>query len=638
MVRRKKIGPKWWQLVRIIRAKLSDPDGRTQLLLYASVLGFGFAVFGIADRTLMSPDDVSQPEHRFGWNEAIAKAEAPGIAAEMPKFAITDADGNVVSGAGKSAELWKFAKAINDGKHIPTWRQESGDCVSMGWSNAIAYRMSVQIVKEQRNEILKIPFPPYIYGISRVQIGKRQLGRGAGSIGAWAAKGSQAYGVLPTEEATRLGYQYSGRLADQWGWTGPPQPAVNYASKFRIRTVSQVRTWEDVRDALTHGYPVTIASNVGFMGGSYDRDGKRWLRARGNWGHQMCIVGVEDRPDQQKGAYILNSWGVDAHPKPLNDEPPGGFWADAQDVQRIVSQGDSWAYSDFDGFPSTDEVGGDWTAFRTVAQADPQEAELVARAEQPEPMPILLETRKMFSLPFLYCVLCIAVAMFAYGLYRKYGNGKHVGTVGALLIAACFIGIADRAEAGHRRRLQMRQQYAAAVPRCSCPAGVCAAGQCAANGCVSGQCATAKCVNGSCSTGHVRPASKPRNPNAGLLPELQGTEVAAEKLPDDIFQAFGADEKPLEAWTSFPPPAKALRTYADCFATEKDFVLVIGTEQQAQMELETSNKPVAHELRHPLIAPGTYRIFLDRGRLALLPLKHQPVAALPANWTAFQGS
>lgn len=617
MTRRKKYGPKWWQVWRIVGDKLRDPDGRTQLLLYAGAVLFGFAIFGIADRTLVVPDDITDHEHRFGWNETIAKAEAPVIAASMPKFAITDADGKVLSGEGKSAELWKFAKLVNGGKHIATWRQESGDCVSMGWSNAIAYRQAYQIAKEQRNEILKIPFPPYAYGTSRVLIGKRQLGRGAGSVGAWAAQASLSWGVLPTDKANELGFHYSGRLADNWGWNGPPKATTEYGSKFRIRTVAQVRSWDDLRDALVHGFPVTIASNVGFNGGSYDRDGKRWLRAAGSWPHQMCVIGVEDRPDRLKGAYIINSWGTDAHPRPLNDEPLGGFWADAKTIQRIVSQGDSWAYSDFDGFPATDDVGGDWTAFKAEAQADPQEAELVARVEQPDPKPVLLETRKMFSLPFLYCVMVLAVVMFVYGIYRKYGNGKYVGLMGAILIGACLIGVADRAQAGHRRRLQMRQTYAASA--CNCPTGVCALGQCAANGCANGQCATANCANGKCSTGYVRPAGKPRNPNAGLSPELQGTEVAAEKLPADIFNAFEQPDIGLQAWTSFAPADRSLRTYEDCYEHEKDFVLVVGSESDALMELEASSKPVAWEASHKQIAAGKYRVF-DAGGLKIEPL------------------
>lgn len=327
-------------------------------------------VVGILDGTMVAVPDVSAPENRFGWDEGSAKVDAPRIAAQMPAFAITDTDGNVLSGAGKSAELWRFAKVCNNGKHIPTWRQESGDCVSMGWSNALAYRMAYQIAQDGRSEKLEIPFPPYMYGVSRVQIGKRRI-RGQGSVGAWAAQGSQSYGVATTPQAESNGFKYSGKLADNWGWNGPPKVLIDLGKQHRVNQISPVRSWEDVRDALAYGFTVTVASNVGFDGGYYDRDGKRWLKRGGRWAHQMCFVGMEDRPGRSKGAFCLNSWGVDAHPKPIGDEPPGGFWVDWQTVQAMVQQGDSWAYSDFDGFViDADTSGADWNIFKQDVIAD----------------------------------------------------------------------------------------------------------------------------------------------------------------------------------------------------------------------------------------------------------------------------
>lgn len=609
MVKRK---PKrsWRNVIGNMCGLLFTRAGRAQIGGY---VGFGLiliAVGGLVDRSIFSADEITPEAERFGWNEALAKQEAPQIAAEMPKFAITDENGDVVTGEGKNAELWKFAKIANDGKNIPTWRQESGDCVSMGWSNAIAYRMGFQIAKEQRNEILKIPFAPYMYGISRVQIGKRQLGRGAGSVGAWAAKGSQSYGVLPTEEANRLGFTYSGRLADQWGWSGPPKPTIDYASKFRIRTVSQVRTWADTRDALVHGYPVTVASNVGFQGGSVDRDSKRWLRARGSWGHQMCFIGVEDRPGREKGAYIINSWGADAHPKPLNDEPPGGFWVDSQTVERMVSQGDSWAYSDFDGFPASDTTGADWNAFKeeVEAEANGPDAELVARAEQPEAKPFMWEWRKMVPLSVCALLLIVGCGIFAGSMFEKYGLPKGSGTLGALLIAATFFGIGERLEAGHRKKLARMQAY---------------------------QSQAGPCVNGRCPTTYVRPPGQVANPSAGLPAEMKPAPKVnqVEPVPADAevaFNAFGpmppvVESKPDHAWTAWPMDVKHLRSYRDCFEHEHEFVLVIGSETEALMALESTDKPVAFETAHASIKPGTWHVF-DSGGHKMIEAIGQPPA------------
>lgn len=670
MVRRK---PKrsWRNVITNLWGMLFTRAGRAQ---YGLFVGFGLIVISVAgliDRSLFSPDEITPEAARFGWNETIAKAEAPRIAAQMPKFAITDEDGNAVTGAGKHAELWKFTKLANGGKHIATWRQESGDCVSMGWSNAIAYRQGFQIAREQRNEILKIPFPPYMYGISRVQIGKRSLGRGAGSIGAWAAQGSQAYGVLPVEAANQLGFTYSGRLADQWGFQGPPQSTVDYARKFRIRTVSQVKSWEDVRDALVHGYPCTVASNVGFMGGHQDRDGKRWLRARGNWGHQMCFIGVEDRPSREKGAYCLNSWGVDAHPRPLNDEPPGGFWVDWQTVQRMVQQGDSWAYSDFDGFPGDAEA--DWNAFKleVEAEADEQSTELINRVEQPEEKPFMWEWRKMIPLSLCVILLIAGLGIFLASLFEKHGLPKGSGTVGTILLCAAILAIGDRAFAGKRHRLQMQQQsnymplptikqttnspiphvMLGSAPWCKyCPQQKAMLQAAEKAGLITKLEEFNTDVSGMlywCDGGLPTTAWEDSNGKlwriAGacsiehLMSEYQRTEALAAKEPKsdpaphrpqvaelEAFNAFGPlpiESKPEQAWTAFP--ARYLRSYADCFETESDFVLVIGSETEALMTLETTDKPVAHEVSHPQIDPGTYHIVKRDGRLVKEPIRKQ---------------
>lgn len=615
MVRRKKSNRSWWNVVGHCMAMLKDREGRIQLGLYVGLGLIVFASGGLIDRTWFTPIEISPEAARFGWNEALAKVEAPVIAAQMPKFAITDADGNVLSGEGQSAELWKFAKAANGGKHIATWKQESGDCVSMGATNAQAYRMAFQKVKDQRNEVLKIPFPPYTYGGSRVIIGHGQLGRSPGAVGAWAAQFSQSHGVYTVEQAALDGFVYSGRLADQWGQTGPPKKAIEFGRKFRIRTVSQVKSWQDVRDALVHGYPVTVASNVGFTGGSYDSDGKRWLRPRGNWGHQMCFIGAEDRAGRDKGAYCLNSWGADAHPQPLNDEPPGGFWVDSQTVQRMVGQGDSWAYSDFDGFPASDDAGADWTAFRREATTS-EDAELVARAEQPEPKPVLKEVRQMIPLEILLPILLAGAVLFMLCLFFKYP--QQVGTAGAILLAISMIGIADRAaEAGARRRAQRMQQFTAS--QCACPNGVCAAGQCATAQCVNGQCVNDGqkfCVGGFCYPSKA--AYEASVAKKELRKQSPGIEVAAEKLPADIFNAFGDpfDVSHTQAWTAMAP-AKALRSYADCWEHEREFVLVIGKETEAVKELERTDKPVAFEVAHKSIKPGAYRIFEQNGRLSI---------------------
>lgn len=445
----------WWNVAGHIYTLTQSQSGRIQLAIYVSLILLTAGIAGLIDANTWSKvEPVTPDEFKMGWDEATAKAESPRIAAMMPKFAIVDANGDPVSGAGKNAELWKFEKIANGGKHITCYRQETGDCVANGAGRVIACRQAVQIAREGRNEVLKIPDPMYIYGISRVQIGKRQLGRGAGSIGSWAGQGTQAYGVLSRESAESMGYPYSGRLADKWGWEGPPANAIAEARKFRIRTISQINNAADCRDALVNGYPVTVASNRGFTGGTYDRDGKRWLRAGGSWAHQMAILGVEDRPGREKGFWIQNSWGENAHPKPLNDEPLGGFWADWKTVDSMLKQGDSWAFSDFDGFPAA-EI--DWQTFvDDVAESgDADNKAAVVAADEPEPEPILKETRKMYAFPVSLILLLTGVSLGLGCLFyrskfcEKYKRGFR--TAASILLIVGLLSASITAEAGGRR-------------------------------------------------------------------------------------------------------------------------------------------------------------------------------------------
>jgi hypothetical protein len=66
----------------------------------------------------------------------------------------------------------------------------------------------------------------------------------------------------------------------------------------------------------------------------------------------MAIIGV--KKGSRPGFFIQNSWGSDwiRGPRVPADAPAGGFWADESVVDRMLRQGDSWAFSDAVGFPA----------------------------------------------------------------------------------------------------------------------------------------------------------------------------------------------------------------------------------------------------------------------------------------------
>jgi hypothetical protein len=160
----------------------------------------------------------------------------------------------------------------------------------------------------------------------------------------------QTYGVL---DAQYEGVpEYSGRVAKTWGRRGPPEEFIEHAKQFCVKTVAPVRSAAEVRDAVCNGYPVTIASNWGGRMQPRVVDGRLVNERSGTWNHQMCIIGYDGETGSEPYYYVLNSWGAAAHGTPPDDAPPGGFWIRTKDVEYIVKQGDSFAFSDFDGFPA----------------------------------------------------------------------------------------------------------------------------------------------------------------------------------------------------------------------------------------------------------------------------------------------
>lgn len=285
----------------------------------------------------------------FGWDAEAAKSElTKRIVAAMPPFGIEGARANETA----NVRLWEYAEQI--GVEPSVYRQQTGDCVSFGGcKNSINILQCVQIALGQRKEFEEV-FPCYSYGISRVQIGQRRMGHSAGSCGAWMAKAvsDPRYGVLSADAPGVP--EYSGRLADDWGYNGPPEKFISIAKSHIVKATALMRTAADARDAICNGYPVSICSNYGFsVRKSHDRLLGRHDR---EWRHSMCLIGYDGSEDGRKAGggepvYLCwNSWGPNYFQKPLQGEPACSFWLRESDVAGIIAQRDSYAYSGFTGF------------------------------------------------------------------------------------------------------------------------------------------------------------------------------------------------------------------------------------------------------------------------------------------------
>lgn len=285
----------------------------------------------------------------FGWVDKPDDVKAVVAAAGIPDFADTPA-GKAVQG-DEDRFLWQAVRKVND--RGPPWypdvnQQSVGCCVGCGYKHSVDVCQAIQILSGRAAEWKPVAVE-VIYGGSRVEVGGGQIG-GDGSVGAWAAKWCRDYGVVPMAKYAGADLtEFSPARARQFGSRGVPADIEAEARKFPVKSTALVKTWEDVKRAVAQGYPVAVCSNQGF---TMTRDAAGFARPSGQWAHCMAIIGVRggDRP----GAFVLNSWGDQAHTGPVwpADMPVAGFWADAATIDRMVRQGDSFALSDMVGFPS----------------------------------------------------------------------------------------------------------------------------------------------------------------------------------------------------------------------------------------------------------------------------------------------
>lgn len=295
----------------------------------------------------IGPDGV---EYFGGWQRDDAAIAVNLDPVRTLQFAATPA-GKVVQG-DEDVFLWRAVRQAA-GKTDPWYpnidQGKTGSCVGAGNKHGVDVAQAVQIVSGKRAEFKPVSAEA-IYAFSRVEIGGGKI-RGDGSVGAWAAKALQQYGVLAMEVHGRYDLSaYSAQRAREWGRSGVPDELQPTAAKHVVKSVALVTTWADVKRSISQGYPVVVCSNVGFAGMVRDRDG--FIAPRGVWNHCMVLIGV--RVGDREGAFCLNSWNDKAHTGPVwpADAPVAGFWIDAAVVERMVRQGDSFALSDVVGFPA----------------------------------------------------------------------------------------------------------------------------------------------------------------------------------------------------------------------------------------------------------------------------------------------
>lgn len=305
---------------------------------------------------------MAAPPPRFGWIPPSERTPEQQrihwrIRERMPAYAAPRKS----KGKGRYA-VWSFAKKLL-GETLPLINQTTGSCVGAGGMNMLLMLICCEIVNGDLERYTPVWWP-FTYGQSRRRGGMN--GQGEGSFGSAWAEAIEKDGIFAREQADGLP---EFEVRDGWlkltrqtemKWSDGRATIDKYGElgrKHPVKTVTPVKSTDEGRLLLEGGYPWTIASNFGTND----------VRPRGNpavnigtwsanWPHQMSVSEVWDHPSEGTLFYIQNNWGSDAHPRPTQGEPPGGFYVTESTMSQIIrSRGSEvYAFSNFQGFPSRD--------------------------------------------------------------------------------------------------------------------------------------------------------------------------------------------------------------------------------------------------------------------------------------------
>lgn len=233
------------------------------------------------------------------------------------------------------------------------------NCTGQGKAMVEWYLMCLEVLRGDPEQVI-MPYEPYGYAQGRVCAGIS--GDQDGGLGSGTAEAARKYGVLrsdlqglPKWNESEDTIDWPGEVDKSWGRRGAEQKWVTEGVKHLVKTTALISSADRAAEALQNGYPITIASNWGGHMDDVPLAGTPQVRLNKRvttWMHQMCVIGWWDHPTLKEIYYVQNSWSARRHGTPVNGEPPGGFWIDKNNMNYILRQGDSYAFSTFDGFPA----------------------------------------------------------------------------------------------------------------------------------------------------------------------------------------------------------------------------------------------------------------------------------------------
>lgn len=283
----------------------------------------------------------------YGWvpnPDAVA-----AFVATLPWESFAGALDGGLYGDDTDALLYRAMSQLTGEQRLKSRNQGNvGSCVGNGTASAGDITTACEIViKKEPEKWVARQAADAAYGMSRQIV--NQLGRWDGSNGSWAAKAIMEWGTLHEVPYSGVDLSsYSAQRCKEWASKGVPAALREEAGKHKMGTAAQVKNAEEAKAALQNGYGLNVCSNQGF---SAKRDSDGFMKASGSWAHSMAVIGY--RGGNRRGFLIWQSWGDNWGSGPVwpEDMPQASFWAEWDTFDRMCRAGDTFAYSNYSGFP-----------------------------------------------------------------------------------------------------------------------------------------------------------------------------------------------------------------------------------------------------------------------------------------------
>ncbi len=333
---------------------------RDFLKFFASLPMVGVGALGIPRDAAAQgppPEEFSQ-----GWVPNPRATEA--FSQALPQVYNDQVEALVQQDNNKDALLWRpltlcLKKAgldkrwikERDGKPcVRAYAQLSvGSCTGNATAQAINVLSAVEIVLlDKFQEFIAMCSADGTYGLGR-EMANMLRSPGDGCYGSAMAKAAMEMGTL---YCLRYGdvdlTEYDQARCRKFGREGVGNALKIEAKKHPVKSTVRVKDAESAWSLLGNGYPINVCSNVGFK---TKRDKEGICQPAGSWNHSMAVIARRTTQSGNRIFIILNSWGDNWNNGPYwEDMPWGSFGVEFNVFDRMCKQGDTFAYSELEGF------------------------------------------------------------------------------------------------------------------------------------------------------------------------------------------------------------------------------------------------------------------------------------------------